>query len=477
MLTVWAQVAAFALAPGPVEPVEVVACGTLGGPALAAMLRQETEAHPSLRVTERPEVCAALEQAGPLPWTPHLIVRDTIITYRGSSFRRRSIRLRPSEGAAEIRIQGRVFPLETTTSEMDFPPATAEPPSDASEPADELFVRAIARMLVRRQTTPGIGALDETDRLLARADTLEVERLAPTTSAVIKQLRAILILEGACTPDTAAGLVRAAARLVPFSAQARTTAALVNLSEAYQPTVCPRALHEELIQSVRQDVWNHANIAGLAGAYELAANVPPSAVAVEKRVDAEHAAIRLASVWRTNPPSPPMGWEVGLGLGLSKTNNEDPRELQTIAAVSRLELTRGRDGPGWGLRLAFTLPSARDLPRADGAVSWTRLAGSIGPRLRRRLGPAYAEAHVGLALAAALARGHDFAGSGYDLGLDLGGEVGFRVVFAHFAGFALWAGGTGGYFLKRGDGLVNAQALPPWDVMALVGLARFFRWL
>jgi hypothetical protein len=311
-----------------------------------------------------------------------------------------------------------------------------------------------------------------------------VEIHDPETSAVIKQLRAILILEGACSADTAAGLLRAAARLIPHDSEARAAAAIGRLLESNAPAACPHATENELLQSLALDRWSPSRVDDLGRFYELSLNATSDHADDPNAVPSVVAAQRLEQVWEAQRPTPPRMLELAVSAGIAKSAGTGDDLLSTLAPAARFEATLGRDSPGFGLRLAGTLPWTREQPLGSGTVSWTRLVVSVGGRYRNRVRRFYWEGEAGILLAPALASGHGFdvnmVSVGFDAGAALGARLGLRL-----GRYSLWMGLGGSYFgasqipgwpdlTIRATGVAETSVLPAVDVTLLVGVSQLF---
>jgi len=144
---------------------------------------------------------------------------------------------------------------------------------------------------------------------------------------------------------------------------------------------------------------------------------------------------------RTGPPVTPAGLDVDLGaaLGTQATPSPDGGVLDPALALG-LTVVGGvapADG-GLGARLALGASTERAVPLADGQARWFRVAGSVGPTWRLRLGSAAASApsldartavdlHAEIALGALHVRGSGFSSNASGWSFDVGGAAGVRV--------------------------------------------------
>lgn len=408
------------------------------------------------------------------------------------------VRTRVSFATAEkltVVVSGRKFSAAVASQSLDFPsrsPASVNFEAGAELP-EALFTRGLIALLAHRRraaavTDPGkLVALAPLEKLafaaLEQADRREVELFDPETSAVNKQLRAILILGGACSADTASGLLRAALRLIPHDSEARAAAAIGRLMESSAPSPCPQVTEQELLQSLALDRWNEARVDDLGRFYELSLNAAAAHPEDARAVPADTAERRLADVWQTRAPIAPRVIELGVSAGISKSMGATEL-LRTLAPAVRFDATFGRDSRGFGLRLGATLPWTRERPLGDGTVSWTRLVLSAGPRYRSRVGRFYWELDAGLLLAPAFATGHGFTMDFSSVGLDAGAEAGARVGL-RFGRFSLWAGAMGSYFAAKylpgwpdltltATNLEETGTLPSTEVVFLAGVSQMF---
>jgi len=397
----------------------------------------------------------------------------------------------------KISISGRTFSAAIASRSLDFPTRVAEqrpaPQKDALPP-EALFVQGIVALAAfeRRATTakePAALAAAAQVRewalaALEGADSRDVELYDPETSAVIKQLRAILILQGACSVDTAAGLLRAAARLIPHDSEARAAAAIGRLMESSAPAACPATTERELLESLALNRWSSNRIDDLGRFYELSVNATSAPDDDSQAVHGDVAAERLDKVWQARAPVAPHVLELAVSAGLAKSAGTDADFLRTVTPAVRLEATLGRDSPGFGFRVAATLPWTRELTLGSGTVSWTRMVFAAGGRYRNRIHRFYMEGGAEVLLAPALAAGHGFDTNYRAVGLDAGGALETRLGL-RFGRFSVWAGASGSFFVAnkipgwpdltiRATGVSETNVLPTVDLAALVGVSQMF---
>jgi hypothetical protein len=326
-------------------------------------------------------------------------------------------------------------------------------------------------------------------RALAAADATALAELAPNTAAVVKQLRAIVLSGGLCDEETPTELTRAAARLVPHSAYARGLAAITRLQEAYEPPRCVAAAERALYAALELDPWNEQAATNLGVLYELAVDARPEEAPGQVLVT--EAADRLDQVWKEDAPPPPWAVEGGAAGNIVAAPGQviEDAPLRAFAPGGRLELTVGRDGPGWGVRSSLSVPWTREIPLKEvgarserqGSASWTRVAWGVGPRYRftiPRLRALYGELMASALLASVLAVGQDFDDNDVSSGWDVGGEAGLRVG-RRFGNIAAWGGLSASYFFRAAKGDIvaatNAESkeLPALDLVVTFGLSVF----
>jgi hypothetical protein len=417
------------------------------------------------------------------------------------------IRFRPPVDGLEISIQGRKFMGRLATTTLEFPaaddrfaapaapdvdslssptPSVAEPRGPAAQALLGLLHLLGSEKLAvvgdPQQTAAALVQLRARAlQLLAAADRPALSDLAPATAASLKQLRALLLLRGACNDETPAALLRTAARLVPHDANARALAAVGQLRESYETSHCVAAAENELVQALALDPWNPLTVASLGVFYELARNAPPSTTQAA-RDTARLADQRLQAVWKDRAPVAPMAIELGIGAGVMRSSQR--YLLTSLAPAGRFELTLARDASGWGARLGAGLPWTRQVQLADGFYSWTRLSLAAGGRYRIRLGNVFGEMGMNLVLAPVWAQGHGFAPDRSAAGLDIGAENQLRVG-RRVGPLSLWLGAGAGYFFGRHldwwpsldvhvDRLNERGDLPALDLSLLAGFSTFF---
>jgi hypothetical protein len=400
--------------------------------------------------------------------------------------------------AIGLRIHGRLFSIDLVAGRVDFPSRVPEPAGVKEAPLPEAaFLQGLAHFKAYRRIhearvrddrlgDPDPREDDLRGRALAwldQADTRHVEYLTPTTSALVKQLRAIAILDGACSEDTASGLLRAAARLASHDANARAAAALGRLAEVKSSQRCTVTTEKELLGSVMLDLWNEGRVKDLGQFYELSLNAASDKPEAGNEVAALHAEARLKEVWGDRPPESPRMLEMGIGGGLALSNDTDV--VRGLAPLARVDFTIGRDGPGIGWRLGATLPWTRDLEVKPHSASWLRLAVSAGPRYRDRIGRFYWEIAPALLLAPVFVSGHEFDENYRSFGLDGGANLGARLG-TRWGGTSLWLGAGVDYFFAQHipgwpnlnlrahlpDGTINESKLPAVDFLVTLGMSQ-----
>jgi hypothetical protein len=415
------------------------------------------------------------------------------------------VRTRMSLGKPEaisLRIHGRPFTVDLVSRHADFPGRAPEPmsASDALLP-EAAFLQGIVQFKAYRRIHADRtreGRLDGADAreddlrgralaLLDQADSRHVEYLTPTTSALIKQLRAIIILDGACSEDTASGLLRAAARLVAHDANARAAAALGRLAEVNSAQSCTRTTEKELLSSVMLDLWNQGRVQDLGQFYELSLNAASNATSGPREGGNEVTALvaqdRLKDAWGDHPPESPHMLEMGIGTGLATSSDGDL--VRRFAPLARVDFTFGRDGPGIDWRVGATLPWTREVQVEPHSASWIRLAAAAGPRYRDRYTRFYWEIAPALVLAPVFVSGHDFDENYRSVGLDGGANLGTRVG-TRWGETSLWLGVGVDYFFAKHipgwpdlslrahlpNGEISDKQLPEVDFLVTLGVSR-----
>lgn len=498
----------------------------IGGPARGAPLAAVAATEPEIRVGTCGEPAAALvqtvsrwliplEQLGvrasvvveaagctdpAAPRPPGTVPADVLVQeWRGpgSDLGGGALRTRVSfvtEERLTVEVSGRKFSAALASRSLDFPTRSSSvtPESAAKDepPPEGLVVQGIVALTAYRRratTAKDPGALaplrERAYAALEDADRPDVELFTPETSAVLKQLRALLLLEGTCSSDTAAGLLRAASRLLPHDAEARAAAAIGRLAEGRAQSACSHAVEQEFLHSLALDRWNAGRVDDLGRFYELSMNAASSRPDDAQAVTGDVAAQRLVQVWESRAPEAPMALELAASLGVSKSGRTTDL-LRTVTPAFRFDATLGRDSRGFGFRIGATLPWTRELPLGAGTVSWTRLIFSAGPRYRDRIGRFYWEVDAALLVAPAFATGNGFDTNFSAFGLDGGAAAGARVG-VRLGQLSVWLGGSGSYFAARylpgwPDLTLNVMnvdetsTLPSVDVAILAGLSQMF---
>jgi hypothetical protein len=395
-------------------------------------------------------------------------------------------------------IEGRPLHGRFSSKVLQFP-ARRSNPGETSPQAPEChslrgLVRALAWRRIRAVPEPSYSALVDAyaNRTaaateLAAADSPPVQELEPMTAAVIKQIRATVLAGVICDEDTPAELMRAAARLVPGSAEAHGLAAIARLREAYHPVRCVARAERELYAALELDPWGDEAAANLGVLYELSLDARPESGPGEIAVsDADH---RLTEVWKDDRPKAPWTIEAGAAASLFAGFLAQPAgsTLRAFAPGGRAELTYARDGAGCGGRASVNVPWRREIPlkevgsdrQRQGTASWTRLALGVGPRCRAGVGALYGEVMTSFLVASVLAVGQDFDRNRLSRGWDVGGELGFRLG-RRFGNIAAWSGLSMSYFWRaghEGDSVEATNAehreVPPLDLAATVGMSIF----
>jgi hypothetical protein len=386
-----------------------------------------------------------------------------------------------------IAVLGRTFSGRFTSKALVLSaPAAGDPAAAGSAEIDAVTglaaTLAYRKLAARRDDDAAAARLAETARqtalpALARADTEWLAGGAPVTAAVLRQLRASLLFDAPCGGDSPLELLRSAARLVPYSAEARTLAAVARLKEAYEPSPCPLAAEQELFESLELDPWNDDAADNLGLLYELSVNAQPDNDA-SRQVSARQATQRLERVWKEAAPRPPWALEIGVGTGVffAKANG-------SLAPAVRVELGFGRDGRGFGARLGLSIPWTREIDDAFGgatgspSVTWTRLALDVGPRYRLQLRAVYGEIGVAGLATYTVATGHDFNGGNETSSTPDVGVAGSLRIGRRFGRVGLWAGASALGFrrllLRAGPTQLESDKLPQLEIAALVGVSGF----
>jgi hypothetical protein len=383
-------------------------------------------------------------------------------------------------GPLTVKVLGRVFTGDLTAEALPLPPGretdlvTAMAEALAYRRAAAAARTDIAREGLRKRALEDLRAAD--------GEALAAE--APRLAAVIKQLRALLLMDGPCEVDSPLDLFRAAARLVPDSANARTLVALARLKEAYEPDACTALAERELQESLELEPWRDSAADNLGVLYELVSHArPPSGS--EREISTTQANRRLDTIWKDAAPLPPRALELAFAASFSSAID---KTAGAVAPGARIELNYGRDGTGFaaraGLSLLWTrevLLEQQDNPSRRGHVRWTRFGLDLGGRYRLLARPGtYAEAAAAVVIAPVFATGETFDTDQSSLGANFGGMAALRLG-QRIGRLSLWLGLSASYFLGNdnlrlsADGANSAQ-LPSLDVAALGGMSMFF-WL
>jgi len=449
-------------------------------PALERALGELTNRQLVTIVTEEGGACAALGQGHGLS-SGMADLALAVAPTRSSDSRSPSawmgVQLR---GPLTVKVLGRVFTGDITEEALPLAP---ERETELVTAVAEALAYRRAAAAARTDIAPEVlrkRALDD----LRAVDSEALAAEAPRLSAVIKQLRALLLMDGPCEIDSPLDLFRAAARLVPDSAKARTLVAVSRLKEAYEPNACTTLAERELQESLELEPWRDSGADNLGVLYELVSHArPPSGS--EREVSTTQASRRLDTIWKDAAPLPPRALEMALAASFSSAVD---RTTGAVAPGARIELSYGRDGTGFaaraGLSLLWTrevLLEQQDNPVRRGHVRWTRLGLDLGGRYRLVARPGtYAEAAAAVVIAPVLAAGDTFDHDQSSLGANFGGMAALRLG-QRIGRLSLWLGLSASYFLGRdnlrlsADGASSAQ-LPSWDVAALGGMSMFF-WL
>jgi hypothetical protein len=455
-----------------------------------------------------PAVCAAVLGGTIDERSPDVVVWLRGRTRNGATLVRTTVTFHLDAPEVRLKVRGRTFTASLSAAAVELPwiAVVAKPakgtgaraiPDGTAEPSQPEFplIEGLLELFAYRKLlatqppgAPRSASLELNRkaalRALRAADDPALEDLASDASAVIKQLRALLLLDGGCHEETPAGLLHASARLAPYSAEARGLAALAQLREAYEPNPCAASAEEQLIDTVALDPWNQAAVANLAVFYELASNAPAGGDRPGQQVPIDVAAQRLETIWKGEAPLPPRCLEFGGGPILTKSTREDL--LRSLALGMHLELTLARDGTGWGLRLGATVPWPREMALGPGTASWTRVSFGLGPRYRARIGRVSLEGSAALLVAPVVATGHGFAITRSSTGVDLGADLGARLR-VQLGSISAWVGLGGSYFFSQKirswpnlelqvDRLQERRLLPQVDVSVLSGISTFI-WL
>jgi hypothetical protein len=487
-----------AAAPTATAPVRVIVCDEPTGPLTSEVAAWLSAVDVAVVLPQDSAACAALERGVRRPTEgADLVIRGRRILEEG----RQQVTTQVAFAAVdkiEIDLYGRKFSARLISTSVEFPrrdfanggaPAASGSAgggaASPSLPPEGSFIQALVRLASLRHLAAGCASKgnpgaavceplrERALELLVAADDRGVEYFAPQTSAIIKQLRATLILDGACSADTVAGLLRAAARLVPHDADAAAAAAIGRLVETGLSPACLRTTEDELLRSLELDRWNQGRVEDLGRFYELAMNAAPGAADDPRALPSDHAAEVLRKAWDTSAPRAPRVLELGVSAGLSKTVTNDL--FQTLVPTAHIEVTFGRDASGFGLRLGATLPSTRELTLNTGSASWLRLILGVGARYRNRVRRLYWEIDSSLLVAPTFAAGHGFDANhdavGLDGGVGGGGRLGLRV-----GRMSVWvAAGAAYFFVHHLELQVENQAgtsrLPAVDVTAMLGIS------
>jgi hypothetical protein len=495
-------------APTPVLTVVLCPGEETAPPALAQSLEARLRAvHPrgvDLRLLTDHGACR-LPRAEPSPPSDG---PDVVITLAGGArsapgLPQIRVTFRVDGRDVETKIRGRVFVGRFAAKSLFFPvrlgeltarPAGLRAGTAAGAPGDEpsaalAFTEGLLGALAYRKlqaiespSRETREAAEESRRAAARAlseaDVASVATARPVTAAVIKQLRATLLLDAACGAETPSDLLHAAAELVPYSATARTLAGLGRLKEAYDGT-CVSGAEHELFAGLALDPWSEDAAGNLGALYELTVDWPR--LDATRQVSVAEASRQLQSVWNDSPPKAPWALELGVGADVSS-------DLDQIAPTTgaRVELTLGRDGRGLGARVALDVHGARQTSIDRGWASWTRGRLELGGRYRLPLWRFYGEAAGSLLAAYVLARGHgfeeDLSASSAALGATAGLRMGCRL-----RSVGLWLGASSSYFFSQDlegwprlglqvEGSNAVAQLPRFELSLVGGLSVFF-WL
>ncbi len=407
----------------------------------------------------------------------------------------------PGKGL-EIQVQGREFVASPAASLLELPLTDADKGSETSSEPPALSVRTrtllggLVNLVASEKLARAADGDSQQQQQVARARDQALAALAsgddiahplpPSTSATLKQLRAMMLLRGACTDETPAALLRAAARLVPHDGGARTLAAIGQLRESYETSPCVAIAEDELVRAVALEPWSTQAIMNLGVFYELARNAPPARTPAAADTS-DLAEQRLSQVWRQEAPKTPVAVELGVGGGpMLSLGGPNAYVVPNLAPGARLDVTIAPDGSGWGWRLGAALPWTRQVNLGEGLYSWTRLSLAGGGRYRLRLGRYFGELGANLLLAPVWAKGNGFDDDRSAVGLDVGAENQLRLG-RRFGRLFVWLGGAAGYMFGRHierwpnlevhvDGLQRREQLPPWEVSLLVGFSTYW-WL
>jgi hypothetical protein len=450
--------------------------------------------------SETGEACEAARRGGPLSAAmPDLVVATSTSVVDPVRPAPRRIAFRVEGHDIVVSVLGRELTGTFTTKALVVPVAPIETPprpqpgaggAAAETVASDLVVglgRALAfrRMAARRNKSDDHVRLTELQRQTALAALTSVDEEwlsseAPATAAVVRQLRGMLRLAEACPVDSPLDLFRSAARLVPYSAEAKVLVAVARLHDAYEPSACPATAEEELFESLELNPWSNEAVDNLGLLYELSINAHPEKRSSENQLSVDVAAQRLDRVWRDQAPRAPLALELGVGAVFSSAVGQG---LNEIGSAARFDVAYGRDETGWGARLGVAVPWTRQLafPSAHGSepwVNWTRIAFELGPRYRVRLGRFYGELDAAVLVAYAIAVGHGFDVDHTAGGVNVGGAGAVR--FGRRIGrFSLWIGAGASYYVGSDSlqlsaaGSSNVASLPALDVSVLGGASAY----
>jgi hypothetical protein len=474
------------------------------GDSLAGWLTSSRAAGVTIDLLANPPACQGDDALMRPPEGTDIVVHTWRGSRKGTAILRIRIVFSPAN-RLDLRLYGRPFSAAFASSSIEFPartevqgpvPAPGQTLTLTDSPPEAQFLDAMTAMTAYRRELkahpdgadgPAGPVTGRIEALRARAlvrleeaDRRQVESFNPTTSATLKQLRAALILDGACSDDTAAGLLRAAARLVPHDSEARAAAAIARLGDTGASHTCLRETEDELLQSLAQDRWSERRVEDLGHFYELAMNAASGRNDDPRSLPADVAAARLREAWQERAPPAPRCLELGIGAGFATAPTAEA--LRGSAPAARLEATFARDGAGFGLRLSATLPWTRELVMGTGTASWSRVPIAVGARYRNRVRRFYVEVDGNLAVAPAFAAGHGFDTNLDAVGLDAGAGGGARIGL-RFGRLSIWAAAGATYYFARRiswwpdltvsvDNQPTTTTLPDLDVAAVVGISQ-----
>jgi len=314
-----------------------------------------------------------------------------------------------------------------------------------------------------------------TGATLARVDREWLSEAAPLTAAVVKQMRAMLLFDEACPSESPRDILRAAARLSPYSAQSQLLVGLARFNEMHVAPLCAVVVRDELLASLALDPWNDEAVDDLGVIYELALDAEPEPHSSGK-VSADEAAVQLEKVWQKEAPPAPMALEMGFAASVTSSVEQS---LRDFGPGARVELAYGRDGSGLGVRVGLAASSTRqltvNLDSSQPLVTWTRPTLDIGPRYRRRFGSFYGEIEPAFVAGLATATGHGFTGADYsERGVNLGASGTLRVG-RRLGRMSVWIGASASYFFGKSSLQLMAlqqtrvAQLPQRDLSLLAG--------